>query len=132
MFRNKRLPVVVILLAATTILISAFAKKNKTITTGAGKAGTTAFKFSAVQTSDGHYAGEFTWNGKKSRIVCVYHHDKAATIYLNDGRAVTVVDNEGGDMITTPFEVQYISCGETLWGPGDLVDVSSGNVTVNE
>lgn len=123
------------LLLAAIFTLSSFTKSaDKDVVNGGGyTADGSYFDFTVVENKKS-VSGHFTWEGTTYGVTCVAVVGNAATIYLDNGQIVYIVDgganNADADQISAPFTGTIGSCG--FESTTSLYDVSGGNLTVHK
>ena len=132
--KSMQLIVAATLMTASFLTFS-FTKPPKDITNGGGIANGVHFNYTAVENSNST-VGHFSWDCATYGINCVYVSGATATIYLDNGNAVIVMDGKAGktaDQISEPFTPDVVDCNATATAIEiNMYDVSEGNLTVHK
>jgi hypothetical protein len=120
------------LMVFAIIAFNAFTKAPKDLVNGGGIAGGHHFNFTAVENKNST-TGHFSWDGNTYSVLCVYRSGSSATIYLEGGMAVNLVDNKKDDQISAPFAYETMNCDAagTSLDAINMISVSNGNLTVH-
>jgi hypothetical protein len=130
------------LLAVAPLMLAAFFALNaftkapaKDIVTGGGYTSDNIyFNFNVVE-NKGSTTGHFSWDGVTYEVECVAIQGKQATIYLDNGQAVYIVDGGSGsnadpDQISAPFTPLVFDCD--AFETHTTSNVTGGNLTVHK